>query len=294
VLSLCGDTVFLCLHLSIIPLPGRKGYLAGALNNGNMPDPIPQPRGAGQEFMEQTKYRYLGRSDQEKGVPQPPLELPPAPGLPVIDLVNPRDLAIPLFDLRVAIEHRCSIRSYERVPISPAELSFLLWCTQGVRYVHGTSATFRTVPSAGARHAFETYLLVNDVSGLEPGLYRYLALSHRLQQIRVDPDLHIKIAHAFMDQDFVMRCNAAFLWTAVSYRMTWRYGERGYRDLHLDAGHVCQNLYLAAEAIGCGVCALAAFDDDLMAGILGIDGIRHFMVYGATVGKRGGDPDPVD
>ena len=259
-----------------------------------MPDPNPHSSGAGQEFMEQTKYRHLGRSDQEKGIPQPPLELPPVPGLPIIDLVNPRDITVPLLDIRTAIERRRSVRSYEREPICPAELSFLLWCTQGVWYIYGTAATFRTVPSAGARHAFETYMLINDVDGFEPGLYRYLALSHRLQQIRADPDLHIKIAHGFMDQDFVMRCGVAFLWTAVRYRMTWRYGERGYRDLHLDAGHVCQNLYLAAEAIGCGVCALAAFDDDIMAGILGIDGISHFMVYGAAVGKRAGEQGRAD
>jgi SagB-type dehydrogenase family enzyme len=151
--------------------------------------------------------------------------------------------------------------------------------------MHGNLATFRTVPSAGARHAFETYLLINEVEDLTPGLYRYLALSHRLQQVASDPTLHIQVAHACLDQDFVMRCSVAFLWTAVPYRMTWRYGERGYRDLHLDAGHVCQNLYLAAGAVGCGVCAIAAFDDDLMDSILGIDGINQFLIYVATVGK---------
>jgi SagB-type dehydrogenase family enzyme len=171
------------------------------------------------------------------------------------------------------------------MPLSCEELSFLLWCTQGVRYVQGSVATFRTVPSAGARHAFETYLLVNDVEDLTPGLYRYLALSHQIQQISIDPTLHIDVAHACLDQDFIMRCGVVFLWTAVPYRMTWRYGERGYRDLHLDAGHVCQNLYLAAEAVGCGVCAIAAFDDDAMASILGTDGISQFLIYLATVGK---------
>ena len=144
---------------------------------------------------------------------------------------------------------RHSVRSYAKKPLSVDELSFLLWCTQGVKSEHGTHATFRTVPSAGARHAFETYLLVNDVDGLAPGLYRYLALTHRLCQMTTNPTLHIDIARACFDQDFIMRCGVAFLWTAVPYRMTWRYGERGYRDLHLDAGHVCQNLYLAAEAV---------------------------------------------
>ena len=220
-------------------------------------------------------------------MPQPPLELPADPDLPVLCLPEPAALVIPDISLRTAIERRHSVRSYAKEPLSLDELSFLLWCTQGVKSVHGTQATFRTVPSAGARHAFETYLLANDVAGLEPGLYRYLALTHRLEQVKTDPTLHIGVAHACLDQAILMRCGVVFLWTAVPYRMTWRYGERGYRDLHLDAGHICQNLYLAAEAIGCGVCAIAAFDDDAMADLLGIDGKDQFLIYLATVGKSG-------
>jgi SagB-type dehydrogenase family enzyme len=246
----------------------------------------PDPKGAGPEFMEKTKYRYIGKSDQQKGLPQPPLELPPSPGLPLLDLPDPATLTIPPCGLRAAINARHSVRSYASEPIAPEELSFLLWCTQGVKHVHGTQATFRTVPSAGARHAFETFLLINDVEGLEPGLYRYLALSHKLQLIDSDPTLAQKITAACFDQQFILRCGVVFLWTAVPYRMTWRYGERGYRDLHLDAGHVCQNLYLAAEAVTCGVCAIAAFDDDIMDGLLGINGNDQFLIYLATVGKK--------
>ena len=95
-----------------------------------------------------------------------------------------------------------------------------------------------------------------------------------------------RITSACFDQQFILRSGAVFLWTAVPYRMTWRYGERGYRDLHLDAGHVCQNLYLAAEAVGCGVCAIAAFDDDRMNELLGINGTDQFLIYLATVGKK--------
>jgi SagB-type dehydrogenase family enzyme len=186
----------------------------------------------------------------------------------------------------VAIERRHSIRSYRRVPITPEELSFLLWCTQGVKEVHGTQATFRTVPSAGARHAFETYVLVNNVEGLEPGLYRFLALTHQLQMVDPDPTIAHRVTSACFDQQFILRSGAVFLWTAVPYRMTWRYGERGYRDLHLDAGHVCQNLYLAAEAVGCGTCAIAAFDDDQMNELLQINGTDQFLIYLATVGKK--------
>ncbi|HNX17852.1 MAG TPA: SagB/ThcOx family dehydrogenase [Methanoregula sp.] len=251
-----------------------------------MPDYTLPPAGTGREFMERTKYRYLGPSDQERGLPQPPLELPVVPGQKVFDLTKPDEISVPPVDLRTTIERRHSVRSYAKEPLTLKELSFLLWCTQGVRSVHGSQATFRNIPSAGARHAFETFLLVNDVEDLEPGLYRYLAISHRLALVSSDPSLYIDISHACLDQQFIMRSGVAFLWTAVPYRMTWRYGERGYRDLHLDAGHVCQNLYLAAEAVGCGVCAIAAFDDDAMNRILKIDGINQFLIYLATVGKK--------
>ncbi len=246
----------------------------------------PGTPGTGREFMERTKYRYIGRSDQQKGLPQPLLEVPADPGKPVIDLPRPASLDISPVDLRTSIEERQSIRNYGTEPMTPGELSFLLWCTQGVKRVYGSQATFRTVPSAGARHAFETFLLVNDVEGLPPGLYRYLALSHRLQRLDTDPTLPYRITAACFDQQFILRSGAVFLWTAVPYRMTWRYGERGYRDLHLDAGHVCQNLYLAAGAVGCGVCAIAAFDDDAMNDLLGIDGGNQFLIYLATVGKK--------
>jgi SagB-type dehydrogenase family enzyme len=236
--------------------------------------------------MERTRYHSIGKSDQQKGLPQPPLENPPDPRAPLVHLPRPESLDIPRIDLRAAIEHRRSVRSYLHEPITPEELSFLLWCTQGVKLVHGSQATFRTVPSAGARHAFETYLLVNDVEGLWPGLYRYLALTHQVQQVDSDPMVAHRVTSACFDQQFILRSGVVFLWTAVPYRMTWRYGERGYRDLHLDAGHVCQNLYLAAEAVGCGVCAVAAFDDDRMNELLGINGTDQFLIYLATVGKK--------
>lgn len=237
--------------------------------------------------MEKTKYQFIGKSDQQKGLPQPPLELPPDPDIPVIDLPRPDTISVPPLDLRTAIERRRSIRNYTREPLALEELSFLLWCTQGVQQTAGTYWTMRTVPSAGARHAFETYLMANNVGGLKPGLYRFLATSHQLQQVDLDPMLAQWITNACFDQMFVLRNNVVFIWTAVPYRMTWRYGERGYRDLHLDAGHAGQNLYLAAEAVNCGVCAVGAFDDDLMNEILGINGSDQFVIYLATVGKKG-------
>jgi SagB-type dehydrogenase family enzyme len=248
------------------------------------PDKISRT-GAGREFMEKTRHIFSTASDQQRGLPEPPLELPPDPSLPIIELPRPESLSIPPLDLRNAIEHRRSVSRYAQTPVMLEELTFLLWCTQGVQQKSGFW-TIRTVPSAGARHAFETYLLVNNVTGLRPGLYRYLALGHLLQQLDTDPSLSPRIAAACLDQQFVLHSAVTFIWTAVPYRMTWRFGERGYRDLHLDAGHVCQNLFLAAEAVGCGVCAIAAFEDDTLNAILKIDGINQFVIYCATAGKK--------
>lgn len=238
----------------------------------------------GNDFMRGTYYRHLLDSDQMRGIRRPPLELPYERSAGVTSLPAPDTFDIPPRDLRKAIEERESVRRYTEEELGREEFAFLLWCTQGVKRVSGS--TFRTVPSAGARHAFETFLLINRVTGLPPGLYRYLALTHELLSVAAEGDVKARLQAACFDQPMVSRCAATFLWVAVPYRMTWRYGERGYRYLHLDAGHVCQNLYLSAEAAACGVCAIAAFDDEKVNEILGIDGEEAFAIYLATVGRR--------
>ncbi|WP_094227450.1 SagB/ThcOx family dehydrogenase [Methanolobus psychrotolerans] len=236
--------------------------------------------------MEKTQYRYLGRSDQSMGYPQPDLELGPQDKDKVIDLPQPKDVKVEDISLRQAIERRTSVRNYSSESLSMEELSYMLWCTQGVKEVIREAATFRTVPSAGARHALETYVLVNNVQGLEKSLYRFLPIEHKLVEIDMDKNIADKIKHACLDQSFVKTSAATFIWTAVPYRMAWRYGQRGYRYLHLDAGHVCQNLYLSAESVGCGVCAIGAFLDEEINPALGIDGENEFVIYVATVGKK--------
>lgn len=237
----------------------------------------------GIEFMRKTSYQHVSVSDQHQGVPQPPLETAYDRSAPVIALPAPDTLDLRTHDLTEIIRQRESRRRYNTEALSLEQLSYLLWCTQGVKSVL-PNATLRTVPSAGARHAFETYLLVNRVDGLAPGLYRFLALDHALIVVDDDPAIADKLTDAALEQDQIKRSAVTFIWVADVARMTWRYGERGYRYLHLDAGHVCQNLYLAAEAIGGGVCALAAFDDDAMNTLLGFDGKSHFVIYMASTG----------
>ncbi|HEY3426411.1 MAG TPA: SagB/ThcOx family dehydrogenase [Negativicutes bacterium] len=239
----------------------------------------------GQDFMLQTRYAYLEAADQQKGLPQPPLELAYDKTKPVIMLPLPESLPSQNVDLLELIELRTSVRSYQNKALSLHELSYLLWCTQGVKQVTPV-ATFRTVPSAGARHAFETYLLINQVEGVKPGLYRFLAIDHKLVEVNVAPNIADDIMATCLGQKFVKTSAVTFIWTAVAYRLKWRYGERAYRYMHLDAGHICQNLYLTAESVGCGVCAIAAFSDDHLNNVLGIDGEEQFAVYVATVGKK--------
>jgi SagB-type dehydrogenase family enzyme len=243
-------------------------------------------KGIGHKFMQETQYRHMETPDQDKGLPQPPLELPADAACTTIALPTPAGLSVPGLDLRAALESRRSLRAYTEQPLTLDELSWLLWSTQGVQKVISRPATVRPVPSAGARHAFETYILANRVDGLAPGVYRFLALEHKLQTFNQAPDIADRITEAAYNQEFVGQSAATFIWVAVLYRMAWRYGERGYRYLLLDAGHVCQNLYLAAEPIDCGVCAIAAFYDEKMNSVLGLDGEQQFVVYMATVGKK--------
>lgn len=240
----------------------------------------------GKEFMEKTKYKYAEASAQEKGLPQPPLELEWDENAVLIDLPSVDKLEVMNMDLREAIETRKSLRKYADTPLTLDELSYLLWCTQGVKQVVSRPATLRTVPSAGARHAFETFLLVNNVEGIKPGLYRYIALSHKLMEITTESEIAQKVTIACNEQEFINSSAVTFIWSAVVDRMKWRYGERGYRYLHLDAGHICQNLYLTAESIDSGVCAIGAYDDDAINNLLGLDGENQFVIYAATVGKR--------
>ena len=243
----------------------------------------------GPEFIEKTKYRHLSRSDQILNLPQPPLELEYDSAAPMIEL--PQDMAKYTSDLTsdltTALENRRSLRQYSHQPLTLTELSYLLWYTQGIKktFAYGS---LRTVPSAGARHALETWLVVNNVAGLQAGLYRYIASRHQLALVShaVDGDLGAEAARICHNQSFVTSAAALFVWVAIPYRMTWRYTDRGYRYLFLDAGHVCQNLYLASESVGAGVCAIAAYDDNAMNAFLGLDGESAFAIYMATVGKK--------
>ncbi len=221
--------------------------------------------------------------DQRLGLPPPPVQKPVPRqarriGLPPGDQREPGDLS-----LKQAIAQRQSRRSFSNAPLRLEDLSFLLWATQGIRNRRGI---LRTVPSAGARHPFETYLLIFHATGLESGLYRYLPLDHQLVFLRAKhEDDQRMAAEACFGQTFAGQCAALFAWTAIPYRTEWRYSAVAPKLIALDAGHVCQNLYLAVEAIGAGTCGIAAYDQTRMDNLLGVDGRDEFTVYLAPVGN---------
>jgi SagB-type dehydrogenase family enzyme len=248
-----------------------------------------------QQSMEQNRYLMkdsvrktidFSATDQSAGVPPPRIEKGYSTDAERIDLI-PQDKfrALPKADLLSAIADRRSQRKFSETPLTLEELSFLLWVTQGVREQSGAGPVRRTVPSAGNRHALETYLCVLNVEGLDRGFYRYLPLEHQLVVEYKDRDVAEKIASAAFQQDWMSNAATVFVWAAMPYRMEWRYGLSAHKVILIDAGHVCQNLYLACEAIGAGTCAVAAYDQELMDQLLRIDGKDEFVIYLAPVGK---------
>jgi SagB-type dehydrogenase family enzyme len=228
----------------------------------------------------------FSRTDQSLGVSPPPIEKPYSANTERIDLLAPDKFqALPSVDLLFAIANRQSNRQFSATPFTLEELSFLLWATQGVQEQLGPGHARRTVPSAGARHALETHLCVLNVKGLDMGLYRYLPLEHQLLVVYRDKRLPESIGWAAFQQTWMSSAAVVFAWSAIPYRMEWRYGLAAHRLILLDAGHVCQNLYLACEAISAGTCAVAAYDQELMDQLLKVDGQDEFVIYLAAVGK---------
>lgn len=238
--------------------------------------------GIGQQFMKATNSNMPQNAGRDAGDKQPYLEVLYDGKSELVQIPEPDFLDDVEGSFLELIELRSSVRQYTGGEMSVKQLSFLLWCTQGVKMV--TDRTVRNVPSAGGRHALETYLLIRNVEGIAPGVYRFLAIEHLLVKVGGE-DMMEEIASRGCTQPIVKTASVVFFWVAQADRMTWRFGERGYRYLMLDAGHVCQNLYLAAGAIKFGACAIGAFDDEAMNEILGLDGQNAFVLYGASVGK---------
>ena len=223
-------------------------------------------------------------SDQDLKKPQPPL-VKPAMAENAVDLPRAfRQLAIH-GDFLDIVNRRRSHRVYAGQPMSLLQLSYLLWCTQGVKGVRGKRyATLRTVPCGGARHEFECYLALQNVEGLADGLYHYLPMTHQLERLGAPEDLPAFISESLCQQRWAAKANAVFYYSCVFYRAEWRYGIWAHAPILMDSGHVTQNLYLACTSIGLGGCAVAAVDTALADRAFGLDGAEETIFYAMPVG----------
>ena len=176
---------------------------------------------------------------------------------------------------------RKSIRDFSKKPISIQDLSYLLWASTGIqRKEYGYE--FRTAPSAGALYPIETYLVINNVENVPQGVYHYLIKEHALEELRLG-DFRVNIAKAALDQYMCSTAAVVFIWTAIFNRSKCKYGERAYRYIYLDAGHIAQNLALASTSLDLGCCPIAALYDDEVNRIISVDGVKESVIYMSIV-----------
>ena len=231
---------------------------------------------------------YISRfvSDQDQKLPQPPL---------VKASVTPEDSHIPLTkdfsklemknDLLALIRDRKSSRIYTQEAMTLDQLAFLLWATQGIKSIRGKSyATLRTVPCGGARHQFETYLIVNRISGLKPGAYHYLPMEHALEFITDVENSDAFITDSLCGQSWAAKANVVFYWSMVPYRAEWRYGIYAHRVALIDLGHIGQAMYTACTGLGLGCCGIGSFSHEKCGKMFGLDLENEYIVYTTPVG----------
>jgi len=231
----------------------------------------------GERFQEETKYF------RPSAVSLPPDQRPVS--------FAPRNIPLPSPVISVdpgiweVFGKRRSFRDYRQESLSLKELANLLWAAQGVTS-QAPAPWFRTAPSAGALHPIDTYLVINRVEDLEAGVYRLNVADFALEPKKAG-DFSMRIAEAALNQDMARKAAVVFVWVAVIQRSRQKYRQRAYRYIYLDSGHIAQNLYLAATAMNLGCCAIAAFYDEEVNQIVGVDGAEETTVYLATIGKKG-------
>lgn len=255
----------------------------------------------GRDFQEKTSYHRDSMEEHQLDWRSKPPLYKFYNHAPVVALPDPAPALdeYPAPDLFTCVARRRSVRSFGATPISLLELSRLLWASGGITTSYITpygQDFYRAAPTAGALYPIETYVVVNKVEELEPGLYHYRVAgmdilerpiaegSHSLELLK-QGDLRSEIAAAALDQLMCARAGAVFLWTAVFARSTWKYRERAYRYFYLDAGHMAAHLSLAAVAQGLGSCPIAAFYDDEVNDLLGVDGKTEGIIYMTAVGR---------
>jgi SagB-type dehydrogenase family enzyme len=241
------------------------------------------PRGdgaAGERFFRETRHtrgRLGGGWLDWENAPEPFKTYPDA------ERVELPEAAPAEADLWEALARRRSVRDFANEPLSLGELATLLWAGAGVTAAQDGYA-LRTAPSAGALYPVETYVVANWVDGLDSGVYHYAVIERALERLRAG-DARLDVMHAALDQGIAYEAAAVFLWSAVWRRSTWKYGQRAYRYVPLDAGHIAENVALAAVGLGLGSCPIAAFYDDEANELLGLDGETESVLYMTVAGR---------
>ncbi len=234
-------------------------------------------------------YRYLQETKFDEQTLWRKARLDIAPAQPFKQYADAEKVKLPTTwemgkSLQDTLQYRRSCRRYTETPLSLEELAKLLWAGQGISGRAG-KFLFRTAPSAGALYPVETYLSVQNIASLAPGLYHFQPAEFNLERLQ-DGFAGKKVAEAALGQNFMAKAGVVFIWSAILRRNFSKYGHRGLRYVMMDAGHICQNLLLAAEDLGLGACPVAAFYDDQLNGLLGLDGGEESVIYLAAVGAK--------
>ncbi|NMC07020.1 MAG: SagB/ThcOx family dehydrogenase [Candidatus Lokiarchaeota archaeon] len=206
---------------------------------------------------------------------------------PLNRVTLPRDFTFERNEFDHLLRERRSRRQFAREPMTVQEISTLLKFTAGTVNDEFDDAgfNFRHVPSAGGLYPYETYVISNNVAGLQKGLYHYNLPAHELHLLK-DGDLSARISAVCLDQAMARQAAAVLAWTAVVPRSQWKYLQRCYRYVYMDLGHLGQNFYLVAEALQLAACTIGALYDEEGNNLLGIDGIDESLSYVGVVGRR--------
>ncbi len=237
----------------------------------------------GEDFQEKSKYIRNNLPQHQLDWSKKPDSFKTYP-----NAIKTIKLPDPEFDKEInfwqVILNRQSTRKFKKESITLKQLSLLLFGMGGLTRIFPQVA-FRTVPSAGGLYPIEVYLVVNDVENLNQGIYHYNIAKHRLELLK-DGDFRLEIAKGCLDQEMAFNSAVSFVWTAIIERSRWKYLQRCYRYIYIDAGHIGQNFYLIAEALGLGSCTIGAIYDDEINDLLGIDGINETAIYVGVIGKK--------
>ena len=200
----------------------------------------------------------------------------------IIHLPTPKfDEDLPFWNV---IMNRQSLRKFSREALDLEQVSLLLFGISGITRNFPQFA-YRTVPSAGGLFPIETYTVINNVEGIDQGIYHYNIKDHVLECLKLG-DYRIEAMKACLDQKMVYDSAITFVWTAIIERSKWKYLQRCYRYIYMDAGHIGQNFYLVAEALGLGACTIGAIYDNELNILLEIDGVEETSIYVGVIGNK--------